>query len=130
LQPGLIITVQERRVLDEVKPRLSPTHMDPWSREEVNRTIAEVKRRSLVDPAFRTLALQNPAAAIARVNPKPLPATVRLKFTTEPTETGSSATGADISIQLPPIVENADELSDDELDQAAGGSTDIKFPDE
>jgi hypothetical protein len=100
-----------------------------WSREETNRTIDEVKRRSLVDPDFRALALSNPVAAIARINPKPLPLALSIKFVEG--SAGADASSSSVphfTIILPEPVAEAAELSDLELEQAAGGKTDVEFP--
>jgi hypothetical protein len=100
-----------------------------WSQEEANRTIDEIKRRSLLDPEFRTLALVNPLAAIAKVNPKPLPANISVTFIEGSTPNiPRMASGSSFKIVLPAAVTGADELSDAELEQAAGGKTDIQFP--
>ncbi len=106
--------------------------MSHWSKDELNRTMDEVKRRSLVDAGFRALAISHPISAIARINPKPLPSGVSIKFTAEADESHLSLVSASLPNQhlivvLPPPVENADELSDDELERAAGGMTDISF---
>ena len=103
--------------------------MAQWSQDEVNRTIDEVKRRSLVDPDFRVLALSNPLAAIAKINPKPLPAGLSLRFVDSLDGTVPPvSSGPDLTIVLPKLIASADDLSDAELEQAAGGKTDIKFP--
>lgn len=103
--------------------------MAGWTQEEASRTIDEVKARCLVDPGFRALALSNPVAAIAKINPKPLPAGLSIRFVEGTGATDSFAgTGPDLTIVLPALVDKADELSDDELEQAAGGRSDIQFP--
>jgi len=103
--------------------------MAGWSQEEFNRTIDEVKRRSLIDPDFRVLALSDSLAALAKINPKPLPAHVSLKFIDGSVEASvSPGSSPDLRIVLPAKVERADELSDTELEEAAGGMSDIKFP--
>ena len=100
--------------------------MGHWSKDELNRTMDEVRRRSLVDPDFRILAISHPLSAIARVNPKPLPPGVSIKFIADAHEAHpSSGPNPDLTIVLPPPVEKADELSDAELEQAAGGMTDV-----
>ena len=102
--------------------------MAQWSQDELNRTIDEVKRRSLIDPGFRNLALSNAAAAIAKINPKPLPTGFMMEFTETVTEMPSTTTPRCLTIVLPEVPKEAGELSDAELEQAAGGKTDIKLP--
>lgn len=102
--------------------------MAQWSQDEFNRTIDEVKRRSLIDPVFRNLALSHPADAIAKINPKPLPAGLTVEFTETMAEAPSATASRCLTITLPEALKQADELSDTELEQAAGGKTDIKLP--
>ena len=102
--------------------------MVQWSQDEFNRTIDEVKRRSLIDPAFRNLALTHPSNAIAKINPKPLPAGLTVDFIETQTEAAPVNTPRRLTIILPEALNQADELSDSELEQAAGGKTDIKLP--
>jgi hypothetical protein len=104
--------------------------MAQWSQDELNRTIDEVKRRCLVDPGFRILALSQPVAAIAKINPKRLPEGWVVKFIEASTEAPSSIVSEGLSIVLPETLEKADELSDADLEQAAGGKTEIQFPPE
>jgi hypothetical protein len=44
-----------------------------WTEEEAERVYRELAKRSMTDPEFRTLALSNPTAAVAKINPTPLP---------------------------------------------------------
>jgi hypothetical protein len=104
--------------------------MAQWSHDEFTRTIDEVKRRCLVDPGFRVLALSKPTAAIAKINPKPLPEGWVVKFIQASTGAPSSIVSNGLTIVLPETLEKADELSDADLEQAAGGKTDIQFPPE
>jgi hypothetical protein len=106
--------------------------MQRWSQAEVNRTVHEVKRRSLIDLEFRALALANAPAAMAKVNPKPLPQGTVIKFvdssTTSENPSLDTVTRA-ITILLPaPVPEKAEELSEAELEKATGGFTNILFP--
>jgi|SRR5215469_13916540 len=102
--------------------------MAQWSQDEFNRTIDEVKGRSLLDLEFRELALSRPSAAVKKINPKPLPLGLVIKFVEGPTGVGPTVTSGVLTIVLPESIEKADELSDAELEQAAGGRTDIQFP--
>jgi len=103
--------------------------MTRWSQDELNRTIDEVKRRSVLDPQFRMLALSQPLVAVAKINPKPLPTGLSVTFI-DGGGAGNSSSGSnhDLIISLAPLVANADELSDEELEEAAGGKSDLEFP--
>ena len=83
----------------------------------------------MTDPGFRALALSNPIAAIAKVNPKPLPAGVSIRFVDRPEQNDpGKISGSNLTVVLPRTVQKVDELSDSDLDQAAGGSCDFQFP--
>jgi hypothetical protein len=87
--------------------------MSEWTQQEVDQTLEEIKRRAITDPEFRQIALVNANAAIAQVNPKPIPDTVSIKF--------ADNTGTLKTIVLPDPIAAADELSDAELEEVAGG---------
>jgi aspartate carbamoyltransferase regulatory subunit len=90
-----------------------------WSQEEANHTLEELKKRSMVDPEFRKLALSNPNAAVNKVNPKPIPSGFSVKFVEN--------TGNVKTIVLPDPVGRAEELSDAELEEVAGGDNNVKI---
>lgn len=94
--------------------------MTAWSRSEASRTIEEVKRRSLIDPDFRTLALSDPIAALTKVNPRPVPVgSVRFVEAGDHVE---EINNADIIIAiLPDPAVDTEELSEDDLEDVAGG---------
>ena len=98
----------------------------------MNRTVHEVKRRSLIDLEFRTLALSNPCAAMAKVNPKPLPNGIVIRFVDSKAVVGNPSpepVPGTITVVLPaPVAVNAEELSDAELEKATGGLMNIQFP--
>jgi hypothetical protein len=106
--------------------------MQGWSQAEVNRTVHEVKRRSLIDLQFRALALANAPAAMAKVNPKPLPHGVVIRFVDASPGAGNplpDTVKGTITVILPaPVADIAEELSDAELEKATGGLTDVRFP--
>ena len=87
--------------------------MAEWTQEEAHKATQEVIKRATTDKAFRTLALQNPAKALAQIDPKPLPPGFKIQVV----ERG----GADLTVVVPDLIPNAGELSDAELEQVAGG---------
>lgn len=103
--------------------------MPQWSRDELIRTLSEVKSRSIIDPTFRKLAVSDATAAVARVNPKPLPVGLSITFVEQAdVAAGPRQSDRDLIIVLPPLIPEADKLSDVELEDAAGGIGDIKCP--
>jgi bacteriocin-like protein len=87
--------------------------MSDWSEDDEAQIISEVCRRSTVDPDFRTLALTDPASAIAKVTTKIPPPSVKYQF--------ADNTGPVKTIALPDPIPETEELSDKELEQIAGG---------
>lgn len=94
--------------------------MTKWSQSEITRTIEEVKRRAQADPEFRALALSDAAAAIAKVNPRPLPSGITAVFAEAP-EAPESRGAAGTVIILPEPLADSEEISDEDLEDAAGG---------
>jgi len=94
--------------------------MTAWSQSEAERTIEEVKRRSALDPSFRALALSDSLAALARVNPRPIPAnSVRFVESSEIENTKDDP--QTLVIILPPLESAIEELTEEELENVAGG---------
>jgi hypothetical protein len=87
--------------------------MNEWTREEAKNATDELIKRATTDAAFRELALKDPAAAIAKIDPKPWPAGFKVQVV--------AAGGANMTVVLPDMVGKAGELSDAELEQVAGG---------
>mgnify|MGYP001584005813 CR=1 FL=1 len=83
-----------------------------WSRQDVERAIAEIAKRSSGDAEFRKRTLENPGAVIAEVSGKALPPGYAIEII-------ESRPGIDWTYVLPPPRDG--ELSDEELDKAAGG---------
>ena len=88
--------------------------MATWSEDEVERTLEEIRKRSITDPEFRELALSNSSAAVSKVNPKPLPEGYQVKFIDN--------SGPVKNFVLPDPVNDVEELSDAELEAVAGGT--------
>lgn len=92
--------------------------MSHWTNDELQTTFAEIARRAAVDSQFRALALRDSAAAITKVNPKPLPPGMTFQFVDN--------SGPHKIIPLPdPVPGISEELSDAELENVAGGDTSI-----
>ena len=87
--------------------------MNEWTQQEVDQTLEEISRRAMTDPEFRQTALSNPTAAIAAVNPKPIPEGFSVQF--------ADNTGSTKTVVLPDPIPDAYELSDAELEAVAGG---------
>jgi hypothetical protein len=86
--------------------------MAEWTESQIQTTLAEVTKRATTDMEYRKLALSDPAAAIAKIDPTPIPAGFKLRFVEN--------AGANLTVVLPDPVSEG-ELSDAELEQVAGG---------
>jgi hypothetical protein len=89
--------------------------MQQWSIDEAEQAIEQVVKRTMEDADFRQLALRDAHAALAKVNPKPLPAGYSVRFVDN--------AGASRTFVLPDPIPATAELSDAELEQVAGGFT-------
>lgn len=85
--------------------------------KDLNDAIFQVVRRASVDPEFRSLALKDGNAALAKINPKLAP-DVDLRFLDRGNKNPMRVT---LTMVLPDLAE-AGELSEEELRQVAGGS--------
>jgi hypothetical protein len=89
--------------------------MKSWTNEEWQELVATITQRAAADPEFRTLALRDGAAAIAKVSSKPLPDGITCKFVDN--------SGNVKTIPLPdPLPNDSEELSESDLEDVAGGS--------
>jgi hypothetical protein len=84
-----------------------------WTQDKADSVELEIKKRAVVDPEFRALALSNPAAAIAQVSDIPLPAGFKIQFVDN--------AGYNLTVVLPDPVPSVEELSEEELLAVAGG---------
>ena len=87
--------------------------MPKYNEQDLGAAIREVLKRSVVDPDFRQLAVKNGDAAITKVN-SALAGAIDVQFIDN---FGKSHK----TIVLPDPVSGADQLSEEELEQVAGG---------
>ena len=83
------------------------------SLQEADHLLEEVVKRAQSDLAFRQLCLSEPSAAIQKLTDKELPAGYALRFVENQ--------GADLTVVLPDLIDANAELSDEDLEQVAGG---------
>jgi hypothetical protein len=90
--------------------------MHKWKNEELEKTLAEVLRRSAVDLEFRTLALKDGRGAIARINPRLSVNELVFRFVDN--------SGPTITVVLPDLVREVEEneLSEKDLEIVTGGT--------
>lgn len=84
-----------------------------WTEAEVKKVFQEIATKASMDPAFRTLALTQPAQAIKQVSGLDVPPGVKVRFV------GNE--GATLTLVLPDPVASSGELADKDLEQVAGG---------
>lgn len=89
--------------------------MAVWTTEEVQNTIQSMMDKAVSDSEFRQSLLENPKAAIKEFTGKEMPESFSLKLI-------EADPAVDMTFVLPPL--QTDELSDQELDQVAGGRRD------
>jgi hypothetical protein len=88
--------------------------MAQWSSEEYQELLAEVGRRSSIDPEFRKLALTDSISALSKVSGKAVPSDPVFKFVDN--------SGHIVTIPLPDPIEGIEVLSEEELEAIAGGN--------
>lgn len=98
--------------------------MTAWSQSEASRTLDEAKRRSLIDPEFRALVLSDPMAALAKINPRQIPAGSVLFV--ESKDARPYLVDPKVMVVVLPdvstLADDAEELTEDDLRQVAGGT--------
>jgi hypothetical protein len=84
-----------------------------WTQEKANEKLKVLAKRAQTDLEFRKLCLADPTAAIAKIDPTPMPAWFKIRFVDN--------AGATLTVVLPDPPSKDSELSDAELEQVAGG---------
>ena len=84
-----------------------------WDESTVDQTLAEIMKRASTDAEFRSLALRDASAAIAKISAVPLPPGLKIRFVDNE--------GANRTFVLPDLIGQEQELSEAELEQVAGG---------
>jgi hypothetical protein len=87
--------------------------MAEWTEEKANERMQELVKKATTDMEFRKLALSDPHAAIAKIDPTPLPKWFKARFVENE--------GATVTVVLPDPPSEDSELSDSDLEQVAGG---------
>lgn len=81
--------------------------------QEADEAAKIVMARAATDADFRNRAIANPAEALKEATGKDLPANFKLRMV--------SNEGADLTLVLPDLQADTEELSDSDLEQVAGG---------
>ena len=87
--------------------------MSEWTVEEQQKVMAEVVKKAATDAEFRARCFADPSGAIEEVAGKPVPEGHKIQFV--------DGSGYDVTLVLPGLVEESGELSDEDLEQVAGG---------
>lgn len=91
-----------------------PSNTTPMMTEpEIQTAVRDVLKKSIADPEFRKFAVNDGRGAISKVSKKTLPPDLDFRFLDN--------TGKVKTVTLPDPVSGADELSETELEQVAGG---------
>ena len=86
--------------------------MSDWTKEELGKTLLEVKKKAMQDADFRRLCLADGAAAVKEIAGKELPEDAKLKFVEND--------GAHMIIVLPDMAKG--DMSEEDLDRVSGGT--------
>ena len=81
--------------------------------QEAEQAVQEIIKRAQTDSEFRALCLDNPNAAAKEATGKEIPQGFTLRFVENE--------GADLTVVLPDAVDLSAELSEEDLEQVAGG---------
>lgn len=91
--------------------------MSEWNKEVMGKVVLDLKKKAMTDAVFRKLALSDAAAAVKEIAGKELPDGMKLKFIEND--------GAHMTVVLPDMA--AGEMSEDDLDQVAGGTLTMSY---
>lgn len=94
--------------------------MNEWSAEQLSGVIAAVIEKAKTDKAFRESLIASPHVAIQAATGQVVPESIKLNVVEN--------NGAHMTIVLPDMKSEADELSEVELTQVAGGQSDWRNP--
>lgn len=86
-----------------------------WTQEEAEQAFVEVRKRAMTDEDFRELVLSNPKEAIEQVTGKTVPEYLKIQVI-------ESDPNYDLTCVLPEMIDGDLELSEDELENIAGGA--------
>lgn len=86
--------------------------MSEWTEQEIKDVLDEINKKACTEKDFRKLVLNDPAEAIKQVSGKEVPAGLKIKVI-------ENESGIDHTHVLPDFV--SDEISNDELENVAGG---------
>lgn len=89
--------------------------MSNWNMESLNQAIEQFKQRAARDTEFRALALKDPALAVKELTGTEVPEGITINVL--------ESQGADLTIVLPPLKADADELDESELEMVTGGTS-------
>jgi hypothetical protein len=87
--------------------------MDSWTKQDEEALLDNAMRRSIVDPTFRALLVNDPVAALNKISSTPVPNTYRPQFVDN--------SGPTRVFLLPGALPPTGELSDAQLEDVAGG---------
>ncbi len=87
--------------------------MSEWTAEQIKEVATTVAEKAKTDQAFRASLISDPHAAIQAATGQVVPETFKMNFVEN--------NGAHMTIVLPDLKSEADELSEAELAQVAGG---------
>lgn len=88
-----------------------------WTKEKIKEVYEAVLRAAVTDEEFRAAFLEDPAAAIEQLTGVKIPEGFKLKVLEEDPD-------CDMTILLPPMI--SDELSEEDMNQVAGGMSELE----
>jgi hypothetical protein len=86
--------------------------MSNWTKEDINKTLSEISKKTAIDKEFRKMAMENPAQAIKQITGREIPDGFKIKII-------ENQPDVDFTFVLPDF--QKEELSESELATVAGG---------